>query len=255
MSDSIKDYPALARLAAEVARMAGDALRQNRAEWAAQEAVIGREVKIRADAAAEAVILPALRARTPFPVLSEEAGWSGPAGARFWAVDPLDGSVNYLLGYPHVGVSIGLIENGRPVCGAFYNFVLEEMFLGAIGAGAQRNERAIQVSTVAQAREGLLATGIPARASGDDAFQALLMGRMAAFRKVRMIGSAAAALCNVASGRADAYWESAIMLWDVAAGAALVGAAGGQMRIAGPALDQPLDVMADNGRLAWPAQH
>lgn len=249
----MSDHHALAQIAAETARMAGEALRLHRGEWAAQEAVIGREVKIRADTAAEALIVSALRARTPYAILSEEAGWSGPAGARFWAVDPLDGSVNYLLGYPHVGVSIALIEDGQPVCGAFYNFVLDEMFVGAVGAGAQLNGRAIEVSAVSQARDGLLATGIPARAKSDGAFCALLMGRMAAFRKVRMIGSAAAALCNVAAGRADAYWEDSIMLWDVAAGCALVRAAGGQVRIEGAALDQPLNVTADNAKLAWPA--
>ncbi len=248
----LSDYRALAQLAAETARMAGAALLAHRSEWAAQDSVQGREVKIRADAAAEALILPALRAASPYPVLSEEAGWSGAAGPRFWAVDPLDGSVNYLLGYPHVGVSIALVDDGQPVLGAFYNFVLNEMFFGAVGQGAELNGRAMQVSDVTRAPEGLLATGIPARARTDQAFAAQLTARMLAFRKVRMIGSAAAALCNVAAGRADAYWEEAIMLWDVAAGCALVRAAGGRVQINGPALDQPLLVTADNGKLAWP---
>lgn len=253
MGDAMSELRALAQLAAEIARMAGGQLRAQRAHWAAQESVQGREVKIRADAAAEALILPELRARTPYGVLSEESGWSGEAaGTRFWAVDPLDGSVNYLLGYPHLGVSIALIEHGQPVCGAFYNFELEEMYVGAVGAGAEMNGRALRVSSTALASEGLLSTGIPARALTNPAFTAQLMGRMAAFRKVRMIGSAAAALCNVAAGRADGYWERAIMLWDVAAGCALVRAAGGQARIEGKALDQPLDVTADNGVLAWP---
>lgn len=248
----MSELRALAQLAAEIAQMAGKQLRAQRAQWAAQEKVEGREVKIRADAAAEALILPELLARTPYGVLSEETGWSGEAGARFWALDPLDGSVNYLLGYPHLGVSIALIEHGQPVCGAFYNFELEEMYIGAVGAGAEMNGRALRVSSTALASEGLLATGIPARALTNQAFAAQMMGRMAAFRKVRMIGSAAAALCNVAAGRADGYWERSIMLWDVAAGCALVRAAGGRARIEGNALDQPLNVTADNGVLAWP---
>lgn len=245
------EYRALVQSAAEIARKAGHALNQYRKDWAIQESVQGREVKIRADAAAEALILPALHALGPYSILSEEAGWSGPAGDRFWAVDPLDGSVNYLLGYPHVGVSISLIAHGQPVLGVFYNFVLEEMFLGAEGEGADLNGRPIRVSSTRSASEGLLATGIPARARTDQAFAAALTARMLAFRKVRMIGSAAAALCNVAAGRADAYWEEAIMLWDVAAGCALVRAAGGRVDIGGPALDQKLTITADNGVLAF----
>lgn len=250
--DAMSDLRALAQIAGEIARQAGQALRQNRTDWAQEQAVHGREVKIRADRAAEDLILAQLRERTPYGALSEETGWNGPAGKRFWAVDPLDGSVNYLLGYPHLGVSIALLEDGQPVCGAFYNFELEEMYLGAIGAGAELNGRALRVSSVALASEGLLATGIPARAQANPAYFAQLAGRLAAFRKVRMIGSAAAALCNVAAGRADGYWERAIMLWDVAAGCALVRAAGGRARIEGEALDQKLDVIADNGVLTWP---
>lgn len=243
----------LLEIARRVAAEAGAALQQHRSEWSVIEAEQGREVKIDADKRAEALILAALAHAAPFPVISEEIGWVGAEGSRdgyLWAVDPLDGSVNYLRGYPHCAVSIALLDGGQPVLGAVNCFLLDEMFAGLTGKGAWLNGEAIRVSHIAEPSAGILQTGVPSRARAETfaAFQEQLR----AWRKIRMIGSAATALAYVAAGRAEAYRESGSMIWDVAAGCALVRAAGGEFRIEGPGLDSPLEVAASNGKLPLP---
>jgi myo-inositol-1(or 4)-monophosphatase len=247
------DFQKLLRVAEQAAREAGEALRTHRSQWSGVEAVIGREVKVNADKKAEVIVLDALKVAGPMPVLSEEAGWVQrdlESGGLAWAVDPLDGSVNYIQGFPHCAVSIALLQNGKPVLGIVNCFMLDEMYSGAVGVGAWLNGQPISVSDVADPRAGILNTGIPARAATDGEAFAEFMREMLAWRKVRMIGSAAAALAYVAGGRADFYRESGAMLWDVAGGCALVEAAGGVAKLVGPALDQPLIVSASNARLA-----
>jgi len=243
----------LLSIAERTAAEAGAALLQHRQAWAVIEAEHGREVKIEADKKAEAMILTALEQATPFAAISEEAGWTRirERGDRYvWAVDPLDGSVNYLRDYPHCGVSIALLDNGAPVLGVVDCFVLGERFTGIVGEGAWLNGEPMRVSEIGDPASGILQTGVPSRASADS--MALFEARLRTWRKVRMIGSAASALAYVAAGRAEAYRESGSMIWDVAAGCALVKAAGGEYHIGGDALDQPLEVAAGNARVPLP---
>ena len=245
------DLDALGALALAAACEAGAALLAQRAAWSGIDEVQGREVKVAADRKAEALILERLRAGSPWPILSEEAGWvEGDGGDLVWAVDPLDGSVNYINGFPHWGVSIALVRGRDPILGVVALPQLDEVFAGIVGRGATLNGAPMSVSAVTDPNAGVLATGIPARARVDEAGFADFMRVMLAWRKVRMIGSAAAALAYVAAGRADAYRETGSMLWDVAAGCALVRAAGGRVEILGDRLDAPLSVRADNGRVA-----
>jgi myo-inositol-1(or 4)-monophosphatase len=243
----------LLAIAERAAAEAGAALKAHRAQWAVVEAEHGREVKIEADKRAETLILSALEQATSFPVISEEAGWVRAAQRddRFvWAVDPLDGSVNYLRDYPHCAVSIALLENGAPVLGVVDCFVMNERFTGIVGEGAWLNGKPMRVSGIADPAGGILQTGVPSRASADS--MALFEARLKTWRKVRMIGSAATALAYVAAGRAEAYRESGSMIWDVAGGCALVMAAGGEFRIDGAGLDQPLEVAAGNSCVSLP---
>ena len=246
-----EDLDGLLALAVSTAQTAGDALKAHRASWSRIEDVQGREVKVAADKEAEAIILEALTAHTRIPILSEETGWvnADGGGALAWAVDPLDGSVNYIQGYPHCAVSIALARNGAPILGVVCNFLLDECFAGRVGVGATLNGRPIAVSAVDEPGKGILNTGIPARARIDGAAFQSFMQPLLAWRKVRMIGSAAAALAYVAAGRADAYRETGSMFWDIAAGCALVEAAGGRVVIQAERLDAPLDVIATNGRV------
>ncbi len=246
--EDLKDLLAIADAAA---REAGQALQAHRAEWSVIEAEHGREVKIDADKRAEAMILAALERAAPFPIISEEAGWVRAGESRYvWAVDPLDGSVNYLRGYPHCAVSIALLDQGAPVLGVVDCFALNERFTGLAGAGAWLNGAPMRVSSIDAPASGILQTGVPSRASPES--MALFEARLSTWRKVRMIGSAASALAYVAAGRAEAYRESGSMIWDVAAGCALVRAAGGIFEIGGANLDAPLEVAACNGKMTLP---
>lgn len=244
----MEDLKDLLKLAEAAAAAAGEALLANRAGWGVIEAEQGREVKIGADTRAEELVLAAIARDSEFPIISEEAGWARAMhrGDRFvWAIDPLDGSVNYLRGYPHCAVSIALLDQGKPVLGVVDCFVTRERFSGALGHGAWLNGAPMRVSTIENPARGILQTGVPSRASAES--MKLFEERLRTWQKVRMIGSAATALAYVAAGRAEAYRESGSMIWDVAAGCALVEAAGGKVRIEGPALDQPLEVGASNG--------
>ncbi len=249
----MSDLKALLHLADTAAAAAGEALLANRVQWGVIEAEHGREVKIGADKHAEEIVLSAIARESEYPIISEEAGWARAMqrGDRWvWAIDPLDGSVNYLRGYPHCGVSIALLDEGKPVLGVVDCFVTRERFSGAIGLGAWLNGAPMRVSEIANPAKGILQTGVPSRAS-DDSMRAFEQ-RLRTWQKVRMIGSAATALAYVAAGRAEAYRESGSMIWDVAAGCALVEAAGGKVRIEGTALDQPLEVAASNGSAPLP---
>jgi myo-inositol-1(or 4)-monophosphatase len=241
---------ALLDLATRAAARASAALLKEHARWRAVEAEEGREVKLSADRHAEALIIGMLQAETPWRILSEEIGWvAGDAEDVLWAVDPLDGSVNYAQGFPHWAVSIALVRAGKPVLGVVDCPALGEVYAGAVGLGATLNGQPMQVSAVESPSRGILMTGIPARAATDDAAMAALTEKLRAWRKIRMIGSAACALACVASGKADAYHEVGGMLWDVAGGCALVSAAGGHVQIVGDRLDAKLDVRATNGRV------
>jgi len=238
-------------LAQEAALSVGAVLGAQRDVWRAVEAEEAREVKLRADHGAEALIIGKLQAASSYPILSEEIGWVGGAERDvIWAVDPLDGSVNYRQEFPHWAVSIALVVEGRPKVGVVYLPVLGEMYAGIVGVGATCNAAPIAVSEVDDPARGIIMTGIPARAATDAEAMAALQARLLRWRKVRMIGSAACALAYVGAGKADAYHETGGMLWDVAAGCAIVEAAGGVVQITADALDRPLDVRAGNGLIA-----
>lgn len=240
---------ALLALAESAARAAGRLLVDAAGSARAVVGVEGREVKVAGDRLAEQCILDHLRA-SGLPALSEEAGWTGAAGApAYWVVDPLDGSVNFARGLPSCAVSIALVRDGAPVLGVVHDFRRDETFQGLVGAGAWLNGAPIHVSDTAVAAQGVVMTGIPSRMLTDAAAMARLGGFLARWRKVRMIGSAALSLAYVAAGRADAYGEENIMFWDVAAGLALVTAAGGRVEFPGDAIDLPMVVFAHNGRL------
>lgn len=247
----MSEFGELLAIAEAAAAEAASALLANRQAWGVIQAEHGREVKIDADTRAEALILTALERAAPFPIISEEAGWvRASASESVWAVDPLDGSINYLRGYPHCAVSIALLRHGIPVLGVVDCFALDERFTGIVGEGAWLNGVSIRVSDIADPAQGILQTGVPSRASAES--MALVEERLKTWRKVRMIGSAATALAYVAAGRAEAYRESGSMIWDVAAGCALVRAAGGDFHIGGGELDQPLEVAAGNAKAPLP---
>lgn len=190
-----------------------------------------RDFVTAADRDAEALIVRRLREAFPgHGVLAEEGGRHDADGAPTWVVDPLDGTTNFLHGIPVFCVSIGLVEEGRPVLGVVHAPALRQTFWGAPGQGAHEGDRPVSVSVTPDLSESLVATGFAYAIDTlpDDNLDNL--ARVAkATRGLRRMGSAAIDLAYVASGRLDAYWELHLNPWDVAAGAALVLAAGGRV--------------------------
>jgi len=193
-----------------------------------------------ADQAAEAVILAGLKRIAPdIPVVAEEevaAGRIPDVGARFWLVDPLDGTKEFISRNGEFTVNIALVENGRPILGLVYAPAIERLFSGAEGVGARvadaQGERAI--ATRAVPAEGL--TVVASRSHGDEtALDAFLAGRQVASRTN---AGSSLKLCLVAEGVADVYPRlGRTMEWDIAAGDAVLRAAGGIVNtVAGPVL-------------------
>jgi myo-inositol-1(or 4)-monophosphatase len=201
------------------------------------------------DLRSEALIVERLSAATPeLGLVAEERG--GTEQSSSWFCDPLDGTTNYVHGHPFWSVSIGLLEHGQPLAGAVVAPALGLTWVGYRGAPARRGSEICRVSQTSELRQALLATGFPpdrsrAPANNLDTFVAV----QKAVRGVRRCGSAAIDMCMVADGTYDAYWERGLHAWDLAAGAAVLLAAGGMLT----ALDgSPADlrhghVIASNG--------
>lgn len=237
-------------LAAEATKMAGKALSANRDEWNTANVSAARDIKLRADLEAENLLLNHLKTNSIFPILTEETGWHNDHGMSqetFWIVDPLDGTANYAKNIPLCCTCVALMHHYVPVLGAIYDFTRNEIFLGAPGYGATLNGIDIHVSTTDAKNAAILMTGFPIRRDFSNKAMNRFAGEAAQWKKVRMIGSAALSLAYVAAGRADVYHEEAIMLWDVAAGLAIVEAAGGRTTVLKTADEEPMKVVADNG--------
>jgi myo-inositol-1(or 4)-monophosphatase len=165
------------------------------------------------------------RVRPDFAFLMEEGGQSGKPGATHrWIVDPLDGTLNFLHGLPHWAISIAVETGGEIVAGVIHDPLKNETFWAEKGTGAYMNHRRLRVSGRRDLADAVLATGIPFRGSDGDpaAFSRQLSAVMPLVAGVRRMGSAALDLAYVAAGRYDAYWETGIKCWDVAAGVLLV---------------------------------
>lgn len=238
----------LLALAERAARRAGKALAASAPARVEKDSA--RDVKLDADRASEARILKDL-SPSGLPALSEEKGQVGkprPDGLR-WVVDPLDGSYNHLRGIPLRCVSIGLMKNDEPILGVIYDVDRGELFSGVVGRGLRVNGRSARVSRARPASRAVLLTGLPSGGGFSPARLSVLAQEMRRWRKVRLLGTAALSLAWVAAGRADAYREQGILLWDVAAGLALVKAAGGKYELKRGLAGKGLRVYAHNGRL------
>jgi myo-inositol-1(or 4)-monophosphatase len=235
----------------KAAVIAGDYLSANRGNISV-DSHYGKDIKLSVDREAEYLILDALREKTDFAILSEEKGLlrgnSKNTNLR-WIIDPLDGSLNFFRGIPSCCVSIALWEKNRPIVGAIYDFNREDLFTGIVGTGAWLNGGSIEVSKISAENEAVLFTGFPAKA--DYSSQALkdYVDQVRIFKKVRLLGSAALSLAYVAAGKGDAYFERDIMLWDVAAGLAILLSARGKYFIRKTRGGNTYEVYATNGFL------
>ena len=185
-----------------------------------------------ADRRAEEILHRELsRARPDFGFLMEERGAiAGADGHNRWIVDPLDGTTNFLHGIPHFCISIGHEKDGEILAGVIYEPLRDEMFWAERGAGAHLNDRRLRVSAREKLSESVVATGIPhIGRPAPAAFLAQLAMVMDRVAGVRRYGSAALDMAYVAAGRFEAYWETGLSAWDVAAGIVIVREAGGMV--------------------------
>lgn len=192
------------------------------------QADLPREMKAACDQILEEVILGHLR-KTGLPILSEEVGWLPGKGSTDlrWVVDPLDGTVNFIRDLAPCGVSIALCQGNDPIWGVIGEYPTGTLSWGGVEQGAVRGHQPIHVSDVARREDGIICTGFPSRFVFEEEDLQVMSRRWAKYAKVRMLGSASISLLAVARGAADIYSERNIMLWDVAAGVAIVRGAGG----------------------------
>jgi myo-inositol-1(or 4)-monophosphatase len=225
-------------LARRVAEEAGAVLMERFGRLAGSEIQRhgARDMVTAADREAEDLIARRLKAARPgIPLLAEEEqrGAAVPRRAPpgpVWIVDPLDGTVNFVQGIPLFAVSIGLVEDGEPVLGVVHVPALRQTFWGAPGSGAFEGERPVAVSVAPVVSEAVLATGFSYRRNEVADDNVANLGRVIlSARGIRRMGAAALDLAYVASGRLDGFWELHLAPWDVAAGVALVRAAGGRV--------------------------
>ena len=164
-------------------------------------------------------------------ILGEESGAT--SGDDFqWIIDPLDGTRNFIHGFPHFAVSIGVTFKGKIEYGVIYDPMRQELFTAKRGGGAQLNERRIRVGTKKILSESLLGTGFAGRHQGpDNAIEctAVFQKMLPLCGDIRRAGAAALDLAYVAAGRLDGFWEYGLKMWDIAAGILLVKEAGGMI--------------------------
>lgn len=205
------------------------------------------EVDKRCDQAITQIILQS------FPdhdLLTEESPFKKKGSPWKWIIDPLDGTTNYLHGYPCFCVSIGLEIEGEMKLGVVYDPILDELFLSEKGKGAYLNGKRIFVSREPVLDRSFLSTGFPYDVrEHTDFYLCYFRQFIAQSFAIRRPGSAAIDLCYVAAGRFDGFWELKLRPWDLAAGTLLITEAGGKVT---DFKGQPLsiyagDILASNG--------
>lgn len=222
----------LIETAAEAAKQAGIIL-QRKVNTALQIDLKGRvNLVTEADRQSEETIINIIAATFPdHQILSEERPFKESQSDFKWIIDPLDGTTNFVHGFPFFSVSIGLEYQNELLLGVVLAPMLNETFTAFKHHGAFLNGQPIQVSKVDKLSSSLLGTGFPYEEN------ASFHRNFELFRKiypqtqgVRRAGSAAIDLCYTACGRLDGFWELELNAWDVAAGALIVQEAGGQLR-------------------------
>ncbi|MGV8075585.1 MAG: inositol monophosphatase family protein [Syntrophobacteraceae bacterium] len=161
-------------------------------------------------------------------IMSEETPHNGMQNGITWVIDPLDGTTNFIHGFPFVAVSIAACMDGKQVLGLVLDPVRDELFVARRGEGAYLNDRRIQVRTTFPLEKALIATGFPFRSRRVvDSYLSTFKNIFLNVSGIRRAGAAALDLAYLAAGRVDGFWEVGLAPWDVAAGSLLVMEAGG----------------------------
>ena len=181
------------------------------------------------DRAAEQAIIEIVRKSYPdHGFLAEESGAAEVDAEYRWIIDPLDGTTNFIHGFPQYCISIGIEHRGALTHAVIYDPVKNELFTASKGRGAFLNDRRVRVSKCLRLQDALVGTGFPFKEVGRlELYTRQLTKFMQTSAGVRRAGAAALDLAYVACGRLDAFWELGLSPWDMAAGALLIQEAGG----------------------------
>lgn len=214
--------------AEEAARRGGHVLRAWSSKFSVREKSRSNLVT-EADFASQQAIHEFLRGRYPLHGFHGEEGLDEvrPDSPYRWIIDPLDGTTNYVHGFPYFAVSIGLEFEGQLVVGAIYDPTRDEMFLAARGQGATLNRRPLRISDLSTLSQAMVVASLPVATRSDDIAVQRFLRMLPHAQAVQRTGSAALNLAYVAAGRLDGFWSSSLKPWDMAAGVVLVEEAGG----------------------------
>lgn len=228
MTDTYTEYLTTARQAATDAAAELDARFRDSTSVRTKE---DGTVVTDADLASERTILSTISSRHPgHAVFSEESGREG-ASRYTWIVDPLDGTANFVNGYPHYCVSIALVIDGSPIVGVVARPETGDVYTAVKGCGAKRNGNRLTVSSTEALASSSILFGVSPPIANDDGFVALHRALIDPERtaSVRRFGAGACDLSLVAGGRFDCFLDKYTSPWDVAAGILLVSEAGGRV--------------------------
>ena len=249
----MSDFSPYLQTAERAARIAGAFLRRRFHEIKVVDEELPTDIKLQLDKESQALITRELLADYPESCVLGEEGNTGEESAQQWIVDPIDGTVNYFYGIPIFCVSIALRVEGTLVLGCVYDPMQDECFCAIAGQQPVCNGRLIRVSSRDRMAQAVVFIG-HGRHDGSGELGIRRFAHVSAqVRKIRILGSAALALCYIAAGRMDAYVESRISLWDFAAARVILEAAGGVLEFT-PTDEAGIQgaVMAWNGRIPLP---
>ncbi len=188
-----------------------------------------RDLVTDGDMASEQAVVELIQTRFPeHDILSEEAGAGDLTSEYTWIIDPLDGSTNYAHHHPVFAVSVGLLRNGEPLIGVIYNPLSNEIFVAQKGAGATVNDQPIHTSSTVKLENAMIAVDWGHTNEVRKQMLAYVEPILLRCGTLRAMGSAALATAYVAAGWLDAYFQTGLKPWDVAAGILLIKEAGGQ---------------------------
>lgn len=236
--------------AEEAARIGGQVLRHWASKFTVREKSRANLVT-EADDASQQAIHDFLSRRYPTHGYLGEEGLDEhrPHSPFRWVIDPLDGTTNYVHGFPYYAVSIGLEQAGELIAASVYNPITEEMFLAAAGQGAWLNRQPMRCSAIDAMPEAMLIGSLPVASDPNDIAVQRFVRMIGHAQTVQRTGSAALNLAYLAAGRIEGFWSTSLKPWDMAAGVLLVQEAGGRVTRLdeGPFRLMEPDLLATNG--------
>jgi len=224
--------------ATEAALLAGRLLRENFGQPLEVDAMHAHDIKLELDRRTQRLIEDHLLARFPDHAILGEEGRRGGTGDCEWIIDPLDGTVNYFYGLPHFATTLAVRRGGELLAGVIHDPLRNETWTVEKDGPALLNGQPVRVSARTELADCIVSMGVSKTIDTINSTLPVFGRAIRRVKKMRMLGSAALDIAYVATGRLDAYIESSIGLWDIAAGVLLVRAAGGRVELT-PHADNP----------------